>query len=288
VTEDQRNYVVVGAFVAAVLAGLVIWLAVLSGRTGATDSYYVLYDNVMGLSNGTRVLYEGFPVGIISGIEPLPAEGDGRYRVGLDVRRGWRIPEDSSCRITASGLLAAVVIEISAGSSSRSLEPGSEIEGVASANLIEVVSSVAGEIAEDTPAILNSLESFTGDLSRVMARVETVLSEENSARAQTTLTNLEAASASFASFSRELDETQDRLDRLLTRVDRMVQKNEPEISYAVGDLRHTLESIAQHIDAINHNLETTSRNMSEFSRQIRQNPGVLIRGREGDDDAGGR
>jgi phospholipid/cholesterol/gamma-HCH transport system substrate-binding protein len=38
------------------------------------------------------------------------------------------------------------------------------------------------------------------------------------------------------------------------------------------------------MDSISANLETTTRNMSEFSRRIRDNPGVLLRGQGGSDD----
>ena len=53
---------------------------------------------------------------------------------------------------------------------------------------------------------------------------------------------------------------------------------------AIRDLRHTLAAISRRIDSITSDLETTTRNVSEFSRQIRENPGVLVRGRETDDD----
>ena len=56
------------AFVLAMGAALLVWLAVLSGRTGATDPYFILYRNVMGLSVGTQVLYEGYPLGLIEEI----------------------------------------------------------------------------------------------------------------------------------------------------------------------------------------------------------------------------
>jgi phospholipid/cholesterol/gamma-HCH transport system substrate-binding protein len=39
------------------------------------------------------------------------------------------------------------------------------------------------------------------------------------------------------------------------------------------------------MDAISSNLESTSRNLDEFSRQVRENPGVLLRGRDGADDS---
>ncbi len=35
--EDTRNYVIVGTFVLAMLVALIVWIALLSGRTGATD-----------------------------------------------------------------------------------------------------------------------------------------------------------------------------------------------------------------------------------------------------------
>jgi phospholipid/cholesterol/gamma-HCH transport system substrate-binding protein len=38
--------------------------------------------------------------------------------------------------------------------------------------------------------------------------------------------------------------------------------------------------VARHIDAIAADLERSSRNLAEFTRQVRENPGVIVRGRE--------
>ena len=46
-----------------------------------------------------------------------------------------------------------------------------------------------------------------------------------------------------------------------------------------ADLQHSMDSVARHIDAINTNLEATTRNMTEFTRQLREDPSVVIRGR---------
>ena len=50
------------------------------------------------------------------------------------------------------------------------------------------------------------------------------------------------------------------------------------VSRPIVQLQYTLRSIAQNIDSINQNLEGTTRNMKEFSRLIRQNPGLLLGG----------
>lgn len=53
---------------------------------------------------------------------------------------------------------------------------------------------------------------------------------------------------------------------------------------SIGDLHHTLEVVASHVREISYNIEATTRNLNEFTAQIRRDPGVIIRGREGDVD----
>ena len=292
--DDQRNYVIVGAFVIAVTLGLVVWIAVLAGRTGATDEYHVHFANVMGLSSGTQVLYQGYPVGMIEDIRATVREGRQVFRLDLSLERGWRIPQDSVATITASGLLSAVVVNVRAGASETLLEPGSEISSVEAPDLFAAMSSVAedvGELIEESlkpilaavgeggPEIIADLEAFTAKLNETLARIDGFLSEENARRIEDTLENLESTSVSFATVSGELEQTRIRVDALLESVNGMVEENRRPVGQAVVDLHESLESVARHIEAIAYNLEVTTRNMNEFSRQIRENPGVIIRGR---------
>ena len=76
-----------------------------------------------------------------------------------------------------------------------------------------------------------------------------------------------------------------RVDGMVESVDGLVTGNTDEVEQMIQDLRHTLGSVARHIDTINANLESTSHNVNEFSRQIRDNPGVLVRGTVGGDGA---
>ncbi len=292
--DDQRNYVIVGAFVIAVTMGLVAWIAVLAGRTGATDDYHAHFANVMGLSSGTQVLYQGYPVGMIEDIRPTVREDRQVFRLDLSVERGWPIPEDSVVTITASGLLSAVVVNVQAGASAALLEPGSEIPSVEAPDLFAAMSSVAedmGELIEGSlkpmldalgeggPEIIADLEGFTAKLNETLAKIDGFLTEENARRIEGTLENLESTSVSFAAVSGELEQTRIRVDALLESVNGMVEENRRPVGQAVVDLHESLESVARHIEAIAYHLEVTTRNMNEFSRQIRENPGVIIRGR---------
>ncbi len=125
--DDTRNYLAVGAFVIAMGAALILWIALLSGGTGATDSYSMRYANVTGLDEGTQILYEGYPVGLIEQVSRVPDERDPHFLVDVSIQRGWRIPDDSVAEIKASGLLGGYLISIREGSSSTYLEPGAMI-----------------------------------------------------------------------------------------------------------------------------------------------------------------
>jgi phospholipid/cholesterol/gamma-HCH transport system substrate-binding protein len=298
--DDQRNYAIVGAFVIVVTVGLIAWLAVLAGRTGATDPYHVHFANVMGLSSGTQVLYEGYPIGVIEDIQPTIREGRQVFRLDLRVQRGWKIPEDCLATITTSGFLSAAVINLRAGASATLLEPGDEIASLESPDLFAAMSSVAGELgeliqgsvkpmlqtlSEGGPAIVEDLEVFTGKLNETLAQIDGFLSGENGRRIEQILVNLESTSANFAAVTGELEQTRLRVDELLELMNVMLEENRRPVGDAVVDLQDSLESVSRHIEAITHHLEVTTRNMNEFSRQIRENPGVIVRGRASGDDA---
>ncbi len=254
----------------------------------------------MGLSRGTEVLYEGYAVGMIEEIQPMIRDGQQIFRLDLSIQRGWRIPEDCLANITASGLLSAVVVNLRAGTSTTLLEPGDEIPSVESPDLFAAMSSVAEDLdaliegnlepmldslTEGGLPIVEDLKAFTEKLNQTMARIDGLLSGDNGKRIEQILENLESTSASFAAVSGNLEQTRVGIDELLDSVTVLVEENRAPVGEAVIDLHESLESVSRHIEAIAHHLEVTTRNMNEFSRQIRENPGVIIRGRASDDEA---
>ncbi|MEE9544949.1 MAG: MlaD family protein [Rhodospirillales bacterium] len=299
--SNKINYFVVGGFVLIMLAGLVVSVAVLTGRTGATDSYYAVYNNVTGIKFGSQVLYEGYPVGQIEDITPHPRAGGMSFRVDFSVKKDWRIPEDSIAQIAAPGLLSAVTISISAGKSTASLEPGGLVNSKEAANIFAVVSSVAADVNElaenNLKPLLNTIntaiggfgELLQGDAQQLIIELTTLI-QNVAERAPKISENIEAFSNKINQSSDELSalfkpENRQKLeailgnlDILLVTVNGMVDENKRDINESIVDMRRVTESVARHIDQVNQNLEGASRNMYEFSRQIRQNPGLLLGG----------
>jgi len=304
--DGNRSYVAVGAFVLAMLVALVAWIAVLSGRTSATDSYYILWNNVMGLKAGTQILFEGYQIGLIDGIGPSTGalSGGKNYRVDISVERGWPIPDSAVAVATAPTFLAALVVDIRAGDSTTLLAPGSELSGREQGDLLSAASDAMESVTDALDFLKPVLEEITSSVNSVLSdenaaqitnmlsvlntRVEEILSAENAENIENILSNLNRVSEDVSELTNGLRETKQEVDTLLLGVNDLMDDNSGDIGHALSDLHASLETVSRHIDAIANNLEGTARNANEFSGQIRENPGVLLRGREtADEDPAG-
>jgi phospholipid/cholesterol/gamma-HCH transport system substrate-binding protein len=300
--EANRNYIAVGAFVLSMLAALILWFAVLSGVTGSTDRYYILWDNVMGLKPGTQILFEGYQIGLIESIErSVEADSGGRnYRVEIEVERGWPIPESATAETTAPSFLAALVVNIEAGDSETILEPGSVIRSREQGDLLSAAGDAMSKISSVLEFVKPRIEEITNSMGSVLNeenaqqlrsmlktmndRIEDLLSAENTQRVEFILTNFSAVSQDVSDLTNGLQTTKAQIDDVLETINDMVDSNSGDLGHSLADLHASLEAVSRHIDAIAINLEDTTRNASEFSEQIRKDPSVLLRGRDAADD----
>jgi phospholipid/cholesterol/gamma-HCH transport system substrate-binding protein len=298
---SRINYFAVGLFVIASIVGLVVAIAVLSGRTGATDPYYAIYRNVTGVKFGTQVMYEGYPIGQVETVTPVPEAGRMTFRVDFAVRQGWRIPEDSVATIAAPGLLAAITISIQAGQSTNALKPGGQVKSQEAANIMAVVSSVAGDLGQLAE---QSVKPLLANLNQVATEVLAILErdgkglvrnaaamiEDINARIPVIAGNIQDFTDRMKKNSEEISallspENREKLERTIVNLDKAAHELDQLAALSRGlvadnraDVRYVIESITRHVDSINQNLEGAARNMFEFSRQIRQNPGLLMGG----------
>jgi len=302
--EANRNYVAVGVFVLSMLTALVLWFAVLSGVTGSTDGYYILWDNVMGLKPGTKILFEGYQVGVIKDIERSPDADSGgpNYRVAIEVERGWPIPESAVAETTAPSFLAALVVNIAAGDSNTLLEPGSVIQSREQGDLLSAAGDAISKLSELLEFVKPRIEEITNSVGSVLNeenarqlqamittlndRVEDLLSVENAQRVDIILKNLSAVSEDVSALTSGLHDTKAQIDGVMAKINDLVNDHSGDVEHALVDLHASLEAVSRHIDAISRNLEDATRNANEFSEQIRSDPSVLLRGREaaGGDD----
>ena len=319
--RENINYAVVGSFVLIVAASFFVFLYQITGSSGPTDKYYVTYNNVAGIKFGTPVSFEGYQIGQVEEIIPIRQDGKTNYRLVLSIKEDWPVPQDSVAKIIASGLLAAVTIDIEEGVSDILLELESEIESREATNLFAAVNEVAEDIRSiskdgikplldnlnnqinsisyeftdltkntvrpmvekisiqiDKSDIVNKVDKLINNLNQTSEILKKMINNRNQENLASFLDSMSDISANTDELVGNLDETRKTMDIVLENVGDMVETNSNKLDSSLTDLQKTLSVISTHIDAITHHLEGSSRNMHEFTRQIKENPGLLIRG----------
>ena len=297
--RDATNYAMVGGFVVAMAAALLLALFQLTGRGKPTDTYFADFKNTAGIKKGSVVTFEGHEIGRVGEIGVDQTSGRTVYRLALKVQRGWRVPADSKVRRTSSGMLAPMVVDIKAGESGKFLPPGAIIAVEDSPNMMEAIADAAGKLSDMTereiepllkrlgeridrvgdrvesalPEVSNALNATLARMNNVSRLLERALSEENQQHLTRELDNAEMTTENFLEISKDLKQTRAGLDKLLKQSNALVDVNSRDIRGSVQEIRQAL----RRIDGILHQFENTARNMSEFSREIRENPSSLIR-----------
>ena len=293
--RDTVNYTLVGAVVLAALVLLLVGLALITGRSGATTGYVVHYRNVTGLRYGAPVFYQGFRVGEVSGVKPERSAEGTRYKIELAIRRDWPIPKDSLAQLQSTGLLADVSVGIREGTSKEMLPAGGELAGQESTDIFAAMNELAGQISELTRTQISPLirtlsqrvDSITGAIDKstpeVMEQTRALLARLNNASDSLNDVlkpeNRAAVSAILGEVSKlstELRKTRETLDSALGELAAIAKENRPDVRRSVQDLSSVLEALSTRMDVITHHLESSSRNLDEFSREIRKHPNRLI------------
>lgn len=314
-TSTKLNLALVGGFVLAGVLSLVLVLVLLAGRSGKTDSYYTVYANVAGLKFGSQVLFEGYPVGQVENIEPIQEATRTRFRVDLSITAGWKIPVDSIARPVSPGVLAPQTISIVAGKSTQTLAPGAMIKPAGGVDLLSSISSAAGNFDELTDTgLLPLLENLNKQVStlgeilekdlRPMARDLNVIVKATAEHWPNIVRQTDHATADLARASQRIDQfaspqriasvdhmidniarTAESLRMATDKVDGLVRHGGDDLLVGLEDFRYVMDTLARHAEPAGHNADLTMRNLREFSNELRQNPGVLLRGRNDSTDA---
>lgn len=298
VKRDNINYFAVGLFVLLMLGMLLYALLRINGENQKSDIYYTYFRSISGIKTGSTVAYQGFELGHVDAIEPTQKEGRTFYRLALKLRQGWKIPSDSRAVISASGLLSGMLVEIREGSSSSLLGPGGEIAGTESVNLFESmavlteqlsqltrddakpllanlnrrIERIGGSLEQGVPESMNQLQTVLKKLNNTATLLETTLGGENRAHVTAVLKNADQSSLNILRLTADFERTRKQLDQFLADTHGVVTQNRPDIEASVSELRDSL----QRVNTILHHLEGASLNTNELTRQLRQNPALII------------
>jgi phospholipid/cholesterol/gamma-HCH transport system substrate-binding protein len=152
--------------------------------------------------------------------------------------------------------------------------------------LFDSLQAIAADVQNKTPKITEDLSVFTTQMNATLLQADKFLDERNLESVRTILANTEKATKDASVAAGEVKELGQKLQALADQVNDMIGDNRKNVDKSLANLEYILRSVAQNVDSITRNIDGTARNMSEFSRLIRQNPGLLLSGGSPEADRG--
>lgn len=222
--ETRANYVMIGAFVLVVIAGVfgfIFWLYKSSDGGPRADILVEFPGSVTGLSVGGQVLFNGIRIGSVMALS-FASDGSPKVVARLQVDESAPLKQDVRAQLSVQGLTGVAYVALSGGSANaKPLFPAEHTP----------------YIRADRSAFEDLVEGARSVLSRADAAFETLetVMKESGPQVQQTIANVEKFSSAIASQS-------DGVQAFLTNVG--------TAAGAVGRLSDNLEVIVKRADTI--------------------------------------
>jgi phospholipid/cholesterol/gamma-HCH transport system substrate-binding protein len=258
--EGRVHYLVVGIFVAAFIAGIMVfafWL-MKYGTYKQMQSYVVYFDeSVAGLNKDAAVKYMGVDVGTVETIE-VDTSSSKPVAVYLKIDHDVKIKTDAVATLKFYGMTGLAYVEITGHDPNAPLLRAEN-------GVIPVIESAPYFYAQLDQALATIAEEF----GKTSERIERLLSDQNLRHLTNTLTHIEAFSGALDTHKSDITallqkatSLEERATRTLLAIDRATAAFGPGLGTEAKKALREIRSVARHLDKTlvrgDYNLRTLS------------------------------
>jgi len=262
--DTNVNYTIVGAFVIGLVACIIfgiIWLS--SGLNGGQNSYYQIYmkESVTGLNIDSAVEFNGVNVGSVKKIE-IDSHDPRLVIVLLSIKNKTPITQGTRATLNSKGMTGITYVALE--------DNGSDLKPLV-------------RLADHPYPIINTSPSFfwridTGmkklneNLTRVTRSLEALLDEEN-------LRSIKEILIDMRHVTRTLATNTEQISTIIHNTAQASGQFLPVIQTSQETIRTMNNQVLPAMAKAMLNLELITGNLSSVSREMKDNPAVIIRGR---------
>jgi phospholipid/cholesterol/gamma-HCH transport system substrate-binding protein len=309
-THEQKTRLAVFLSLATVIFIAVVGFFIAPKLRDTGEVYVVNFRNtsVQGLIIGSLVKYRGVEVGRVVRIRVNPTDLDS-ILVDVKIRTDVVVKTDMTASMVFVGLTGQKYIEISGGTlAAPNLAARGEIStsrglGEKADDIVNNIETTAKRITELlSPENMAKIDAFLTNVEKGSAAVSGVLDSRRSSL-ENTLVSVEKATADFAQATKSLVPMTEDLDRLIKTVEANSQRtlgniserfSAEEMGMVIKDVRDFLATASISLKRLESilleqqvelqrtfsNLSVTVDNLARFSREIADEPSVILRTRK--------
>lgn len=290
--EEKVNFALVGIFVLALSAALIVgvlWLSSGKSYRKVYDVYQTyMKESVSGMSINASVRYRGVEVGRVQKIALAQGNVE-QVQLTLDIERGTPVKVDTVAVLKTYGLTGLVFVELT--------------EGSRDAPLLKAQAGEKYPVIKTGTSLMARLDStitvLLANLNRASDNLNALMDEDNRRAFKSTLADIKVLSHTFAARSAAIDsslanaartmENAARLTGELPQLAQRVQRSADTFDRMANELAHTGASASTALDDTRETLpeirqmvielrDLTS-SLRRFSGELEQNPSVLLHGK---------
>lgn len=259
VFKGLSNEFKVGVLAIVSICILLLGYNFMMGRDNLFDRgrrFMVFYDNTQGLSVGTKLMYNGFKIGMV---RSLKMDENQKIVAIVEVSSDMSIPEDSKIKIEAQ-LLGGVTLKLLKGVSKNYAEDGDVLEPEYSKDVFGMINSKVMNVTNSADSLFGTLNAFLHkqELHEAVNSVPIVLHELTSTiiEIRKTIAAMEPAlkqtSGSLSAFSSNLPEYDRQLREGLEHFNKAGRQiDSVRIASLLNNLSTSSEKLALLLDDLN-------------------------------------
>jgi phospholipid/cholesterol/gamma-HCH transport system substrate-binding protein len=240
------------------------------------------------------------------------------FKVTMRIDKQWKIPNDSFAIINNSNPLKNSELMIQIGSSDKNYAvaenmPGCGIKADLFSNIARLFEDVTDILQESIPMMASinrqiqamelilttnetdyqaatetvpiagvffDLRNISQKLNKMLEAINEQQMTEILTSAQGSMNNVEKITTSVSQRMVEMQSFIAEYQQVATEINQLLAKSQPAISGSLAETHYITRELANRLKPILTNLDAASRNIRELTRDIKENPAVIITGKK--------
>ncbi|HEX8531166.1 MAG TPA: MlaD family protein [Cytophagales bacterium] len=162
----------------ALVSGVILYLGFnfLKGSDffSPNNNYYVVYENIGGLTESNTVMLNGFAVGRVKKIELLQNQGN-KLRVTLDINKDVILTDSTAAVLASSSVLGGKAISLKVGPGNRVLQDEDTLIASTEKSISEMVNEKITPITENVDTALVNLNILIRKFQAMSSNIDATL-----------------------------------------------------------------------------------------------------------------
>jgi phospholipid/cholesterol/gamma-HCH transport system substrate-binding protein len=255
----------IGIFFILILFAAFVVLNFLKSQNILTknSNYYIVYEDVDGLTPTSHVFMKGLKIGSIESIKFN--DNTGQFFVKINIKNNYRIPQYSTAEIFSTDIMGNRAIRIIYSKETEYLHSGDTLLAGAATGLMATLS-------DELIPLKNKIDTLVTSLNVTIGALNNVLNTETQTNLVAAIASLRQSLHNLQQLSSTLIKEQGTIKNILQNTDKFIA----EIQKSGKNITKTMEHLSQFTDSLRStDIKTTVDNLNIVLQQVNNQNGSI-------------